>query len=169
LVGIMIGWMFFVMALASFTGPAAGGGNTPTTLGQGVTVTPAAGWVSAQSVWNVGPGAISLQRAGVLAAFGADSYSGTTQQLLDEQVSSVRAQFGSFRSLPAASTTIAGGVPALKVLFSGTASSSELEGELVVGTSAGTGVVMLAVAPLGQMAQVQPDLDAMLNSVAIPR
>ena len=132
-------------------------------------MTPAGGWTSAQNVWNVGPGAISLQRAGVLAAFAADSYSGTTQQLLDAQLSGVRGQFGSFRSLPAASTTVAGGVPALKVLFSGTANSSQLEGELVVGTSGGIGVVMLAVAPSGQVAQVQSDLDSMLNSLVIPR
>jgi hypothetical protein len=111
-----------------------------------------------------------LQRAGVLVAFAADSYSGSAQQLLDEQLTGVKDQFGSFRSLPAASTTVAGDVPALKVLFSGTAtSSSDLEGELVTATVGQTGVVMMAVAPAGQIAQAQGDLDAMLAGLAIPR
>lgn len=132
-------------------------------------MTPVEGWVSAQDIWNVGPGAVSLQRAGALVAFGADSYSGTTQQLLDRQLADLQAQFGSFRSLPPASTTIAGDVLALKVLFSGTADSGDLEGELVVGTSGGAGVVMLAVAPAGQVARVQSDLDAMLDSLVISR
>jgi hypothetical protein len=166
----MIGWMLFVMALGAFSGPTAGAAQqTPTSLRQGVTMTPAPGWVSAQDVWNVGPDAVSMQHAGVLVAFAADSYSGTTQELLDQQVGDLKAQFGSFRSLPPASTTIAGGVPALKVLFSGTADSGALEGELVVGTIGGTGMAMLAVAPAGQVVQVQADLDAMLNSLVIPR
>ena len=89
----MIAWMLFVIALATFSGPAAGSPPAPATLGQGVTVTPAPGWDSAQNVWNVGPNAISLQHAGVLAAFGSDSYGGTTQQLLDDQLAGVQQQF----------------------------------------------------------------------------
>ena len=165
----MIAWMLFVMGLASFSGPTAGApAQTPASLGRGVTMTPVDGWASAQDVWNVGPGAVSLRRAGVLAAFAADSYSGTAQRLLDRQLGDLKAQFGSFRSLPSASTTIAEGVPALKVLFSGTADSGDLEGELVAGTIGGTGVVMLAVAPAGQVAQAQSDLDAMLDSLVVP-
>ncbi len=60
-------------------------------------------------------------------------YAGTDQQLLDEQLTGLRDQFESLRALPSASTTIAGDVPALKMLFSGTAESGGLEGELVVG------------------------------------
>jgi len=166
----MILWMFVVTALSGFSGIGTGATQAPSPLGQGVTVTPAAGWESAKSVWDVGPGAISLQRAGVLVAFAADSYGGTAQQLLDEQLSGLKDQFGSFRSLPPASTTVAGDVPALKILFSGTATNSgDLEGELVTATVGQIGVVMMAVAPAGQVAQVQGDLDAMLKSLAIPR
>jgi hypothetical protein len=164
----MVAWILFMMALAGFSGPAGGSSTTPAALGQGVTVAPASGWSPAQNLWNVGPGAISLQHAGVLAAFGADSYDGTTQQLLDAQLADVQTQFESFSSLPPAATTIDADVPALRVLFSGTANSGQLEGELVVGTSGGTGVVMLAVAPSGQIAQVQSDLNSMLDSVVIP-
>ena len=166
----MIVWMFVVMSLSGFSGVRPGSALAPASLGQGVTVTPAAGWESAKRVWDVGPGGISLQRAGVLVAFAADSYTGNAQQLLDDQLSGVQLQFDSFRSLPAASTTVAGGVPALKVLFSGTASNSgAVEGELVIAATGKTGVVMLAVAPPGQVARAQGDLDAMLDSLAIPK
>ena len=166
----MIGWMILIMALSGFSD--IGGGPTvgPSTLGQGVTITPVAGWESAKNVWNVGQGAISLRRAGVLVAFAADGYSGGAQQLLDDQLSGVRAQFGSFRSLPAASTTVAAGRPGLIVLFSGTSvKSSDLEGELVTAATGQTGLVMLAVAPAGQLAHVQSDLDEMLRTLVIPR
>lgn len=158
------------MALASFSGPSTGAGQqTPQALTGGVTVTPAGGWTSAQDVWHVGPGAVSLQRAGVLAVFAADRYPGSTQRLLDEQLAGLEAQFGSFRALPPASTMVARGIPALKVLFSGASDSSDLEGELVVVANGTLGVVMLAVAPAGQVAQVQSDLDGMLSSLVIPR
>jgi hypothetical protein len=104
-----------------------------------------------------------------LAAFAAEEYAGTDQELLDEQLAGLRGQFESLRTLPPASTTIAGDVAALKTLFSGTAESGRLEGELVVATSGATGVVMLAIAPPGRVAQVQSELDAMLGSVVIPR
>lgn len=167
----MVAWLFVVLGLAGFSGLSSRGtsGQTPEKLGQGVTVTPAAGWQSAKNVWDVGPGAISLQRAGALVAFAADAWDGTDQQLLDDQLSSVRTQFGSFRSLPTASTTVGNGVPALKVLFSGTSNSSDLEGELVVAATGSTGVVMMAVASNGQLPRVQGDLDAMLESVVIPK
>jgi hypothetical protein len=165
----MVVWMFVVFALSGFSALAPGGAQAPQTLGQGVTVTPAPGWSSAQNVWNVGPNAISLQRAGALVAFAADAYGGTTQQLLDDQLSSIQSQFGSFRSLPAATTTVDNTRPALKVLFSGTANSSNLEGELVAAATGQTGVVMMAVAPAGQIARVQGDLDAMLESLVISR
>ncbi len=165
----MFAWMLFMMALAAFSGPTSGAAQTPFSLGQGVTVTPADDWVSAQDVWDVGPGAVSLQRAGVRVAFVADSYGGTAEQLIDARLADLQAQFGSVRSLPTASTTIAGDVPALKLLFSGTTDSGYVEGELVAGTAGGTGVVMLAVAPAGQVARVQSDLDAMLDGLVVPR
>jgi hypothetical protein len=169
LVGAMFGWMVVVFILAG----SSGGGSVPTpateTLGQGVTVTPADGWTSAENAWDVGPNAISLKKSGVLVAFAADAYEGTTQQLFDDQLAGAREQFGSFRTLPEASGTLAEGVPALSVLFSGTADSSDLEGQLVVAATGQTGVVMLAVAPAGQIARVQGDLDEMLASLVIPR
>jgi hypothetical protein len=164
----MVAWVIVIYSLSGFSG--LGGRSQPAqTIGQGVTVTPAAGWVSAKDVWNVGPNAISLKRGGALVAFAADAFSGSTQELLDQQVSDTEKQFGSFRALPAGTTTVAGGQPALKVLFSGTSNSSSLEGEIVAFATGRTGAVMVAIAPAGQIIQVQGDLDSMLKSLVIPK
>jgi len=165
----MFAWFLVVLILSA----ASGGGAAPTPqsfeLGQGVVVTPADGWTTAENVWDVGPNAVSLKSSGVLVVFAADSYAGSAQGLLDAQLGAAREQFGSFRSLPAGEATLASGGSALRVLFSGTAESSDLEGELVVVTTGQTGVVMLAVAPAGQITRVQADLDQMLESLSIPR
>jgi hypothetical protein len=163
----MIGWMMIVFGLSAVSTAGSEVPQTPISLGHGVTITPAGGWTSASDIWQVGPDAVSLRRAGVLAAFAAADFDGTAGQLLDEQMSALEGQFGSFRTLPTSATTIDGGVPALKVLFSGTADSGRLDGEVVAAQSSGRGVVMLAVAPVDQMAQVQADLDAMLRSVVL--
>ena len=165
----MVLWLIIISALSGFAGVAGGATLPVQPLGQGVTVAPAGGWESAQNVWKVGQGAISLQRSGALVAFAAYAYTGNTQQLLDDQLSSIQQQFGRFSSLPVAQTTLANGQPALKVLFSGTSNSSDLDGELVAVATGQTGVVMMAVASTGQLSRVQGDLDQMLDSLVIPK
>lgn len=165
---VMLGWLFFTMVLAAFGGGSGSGTAPPETINRGVIVKPAAGWTSAADVWNVGPGAISLKRAGVVAVFAADAYDGTTEALLEDQTNQLKAEFTSFRSLSASSVTVAGGLPALSILFSGTAQNGQLEGELVAVSHAGTGVAVLAVAPFGQLRRVQSDIDEMLKTLVIP-
>jgi hypothetical protein len=165
----MIGWMLLSLTLAAVAAPAGGDAAAPVQLGRGVTVTPAAGWTSAADVWEVGPNAVSLKRAGAVVVFAAEEYDGTAEELLAFQLDDLKSQFDSYGALPVAESSIAGDLPALSVLFSGTADSSRLEGELVAATYEGTGVVMLAVAPAGQLSRVQTDLDAMLSTVVVPR
>lgn len=166
---VMVGWMFFVLVLAAISAPAGTGGETTVQVGRGVAVTAPGGWTSAADVWDVGPDAVSLQKAGALVAFAAQAYDGTDEDLLAAETKELETEFDSYRALPVASRTIAGDVPALVVLFSGTADSGRLEGELVVASFGGTGVVMLAVAPAGQLRTVQNDLDRMLSAMAVPR
>ncbi len=169
LVAVMIGWLLFTLLLATIAAPAGANKPEPIELGGDVTITPAAGWTSAADVWQVGPNAVSLKRAGAIAVFAAEAYDGSTEELLAMELDDLRAEFDSYSALPAGESSIAGGVPALTVLFSGTADSSRLEGELVAATEDGTGVVMLAVAPAGQLPRVQADLDTMLETMVIPR
>jgi hypothetical protein len=165
---VMLGWLFFTMALAAFGGGPGPDTAAPQTINRGAIVKPAAGWTSAADEWNVGPGAISLKRAGAVAVFAADAYDGTTEALLEAQTSQLKAEFASFRSLSGSGETVAGGLPALSMLFSGTGQNGQLEGELVAVSHGGTGVVMLAVAPFGQLRRVQGDIDEMLNTLVIP-
>ena len=169
LAAVMIGWLLVNLSLAAFASPAGEQTAAPVELGQGVTMTPASGWTSAADVWDVGPNAVSLKRAGAVAVFAADAYDGSTEDLLAFQVDDLEAQFDSYSDLPPADSTVDGDLPALTVLFSGTADSGRLEGELVAATDFGTGVVMLAIAPAGQLPRIQADLDAMLSSIVIPR
>ncbi len=165
----MIGWLLFTLLLASIAAPAGADKPEPIELGRSVTVTPAAGWTSAADVWEVGPNAASLKRAGAVAVFAAEAYDGSAEELLALQLDDLRSEFDSFRALPAAESSIAGSLPAMTVLFSGIADSSRLEGELVTAAQGGTGVVMLAVAPAGQLPRVQADLETMLESMVVPR
>ena len=169
LVVVMVGWLLFTLLLAAIAAPAGGASSEPLELGQNVTITPADGWTSAADVWAVGPNAVSLKRAGALAVFAAERYEGTSEQLMAAELDDLRREFDSFNALPAAESTIAGSLPALTVLFAGTADSSRLEGELVAAADNGTGVVMLAVAPAGQLPRVQADVDRMLESMVVPR
>ena len=168
LAGLMLGWLFFTMALAAFGGGLGSGTASPETINRGVVVKPAPGWTSAADVWKVGSGAVSLKRAGAVVAFAADAYDGTNEALLAGEMTQLKGQFASFRSLSPSSLTIAGGLQAVSALFSGTAQGGELEGELVAVTRGGTGVVILAIAPFGQLRRVQGDINDMLRTLVIP-
>ena len=74
---VMIGWLFFMMALAAFSGAAGPATQEPVSLGRGVTVTPASGWSSAADVWEVGPSQTAFKKAGVVVAFAVEAYDGT--------------------------------------------------------------------------------------------
>lgn len=165
----MFGWMFLALALAASVTPAGTGGETVLRIGRGVTIAAPEGWTAAADIWDVGPNAVSLQKAGALVGFAAEAYAGTDRSLLAEQSSQVEAQFDSFRALPAASTVVAGNLQGLVVIFSGAADSGRLEGELVTAVRGGTGVVMLAVSPAGQLRRLQSDIDRMLETMVVPR
>jgi hypothetical protein len=166
---VMIGWMLVVLALAAIFSPGGLAGNGSIPVGRGVAIINPGGWASAPNIWRVGPNAVSLQKAGAVVTFAAEAYTAGVQQLSADGSSFLQSQFSSLRSLPAAADTIAGDVPALITLFSGSQNSSLLEGELVVAVRGGTGVVMLAVAPAGQLRRVQGDLDQMLNTMSVPQ
>jgi hypothetical protein len=167
----MVGWMLFVLALAAIAAPTGTGSETTVQIGRGVAFTAPGGWTSAADIWDVGADAVSLQKAGALVAFAAEAYEGAGEDLLAAQTRELETEFLEYRALPVAATTVAGDLPALVVLFSGTANSGRLEGELVVAVAVrgGTGVTMLAVAPVGQLRSVQGDLDRMLTTMVVPR
>jgi hypothetical protein len=169
LLAVMFGWMILVFALATATASNDPNVEVPIEVNLGVVVTPADGWYSAAKVWDAGPTGISLQSSGAYVAFWAEEYAGANDDLLAEMLASLDGQYESFRALPAAAITVAGDLPGLAVVFTGTAPSGRVEGELAVATYGGTGVVMWAEAQEGQLSQVQSDLDSMLSSLVVPR
>lgn len=166
---VMFGWLIFVFILSAIASPNDPNREVPIAVGLGVVVTPADGWYSATSEWDVGENAISLKKAGTFVAFSAERYAGDKQRLLDDQRAYIEAEFDSYRALPESETTVAGGVPALISLFTGVANSSRLEGEIVAATSAGTGIVVVALAQQGQLQLVQTEIDEMLRTMEVPR
>ncbi len=169
LAAVMFGWMIFAFALAAIASSNDPNTEVPVTVGRGVIVTPADGWCSASDVWDVGPDAISLQSSGVYVAFTVVEYAGSNEELLAEWLEYLAKDFESFRVLPASPVTVAGGLPGLATFASGSSEHWGPENELAVTTHKGTGVVMMATAPAGQLARVQDDLDTMLDTMAVPR
>ena len=167
--GVMFGWMVFIFALATIAAPNDPNRQEPVIVAQGVIVTPASGWYEATDEWDLGSRGISLQKSGVYVAFWAAAYDGTNQDLLDEQLGYLQADFTSYQVLPASPTTVAGGVPGLTALVTGVSEVWGRENEVVVATSGGVGMVMLATAQAGRLARVQDDLEAMLRSLVMPR
>ncbi len=165
----MFGWLIVVSLLSIIAAPNDPNQETPVQVGLGVVVTPADGWYSAADVWDVGPDALSLQKAGSFVAFSAEGSGAGNQQLLDGQLAVLERDFESYRALPPSDVTVADGLPGLVALFTGVANSRRMEGEVVAVSSGGVGVVMLAIAPQGQLSRVQGDLDAMLRTLEVPR
>jgi hypothetical protein len=165
----MFAWLIIVFILAAVASPNDPNREVPTPVGLGVVVTPADGWYSAADVWDVGADAVALQKSGSFVAFAAEQFSGTNQELLDEQLAAIERDFQSLRVLPSSAMTVAGDVEGLVALFSGVSDSGRMEGEVVAATSGGVGVIMLALAPQEQLSRVQNDLDTMLRGLQVPR
>jgi hypothetical protein len=166
---VMFGWMILVYILSIAVSPRDPNVEVPIEVNLGVVVTPADGWYSAADVWDTGPTGISLQSSGAYVAFWVEEYPGGNDELLAEILDILRQQYESFRVLPAVATMMAGDLPALSAVYSGVADYGHVEGELVVGTHGGIGVVIEAEAQEGQLARVQGDLDYMLDTLVVPR
>jgi len=169
LAAVMVGWLLVVSGLAGMSRSGVASVLQPVDIGRGVKVTPAPGWTSGAEVWDVGPSGVSFKKAGTLVAFTAEEWTGSLSELVTRELDGLRAELGAFRALPTTETQVGDGVRALSVLFSGTLEDRRVEGELVVAVSAGTGVVMLAVAPFGQLVGIQSDLDDMSRGLVMAR
>lgn len=164
----MIGWLLMMMALAAWGQARGPTQSEPVLLDHGVTVSPAPGWAPATGYETDEANQTAFRRAGTVAIFAADLYDGDSRTLLDEQLAELDSQFSPFRTLPPGSVTVAGDVPALRVLFDGMSGGAELEGWVVAASSDGVGVVMVAFAPFGQLHRVQGDLNRMLRELVMP-
>jgi hypothetical protein len=168
LAAVMLGWFLLLMVLSALAGGSAAPRLDPITINRGVVVTPPSGWTSGTDVWNVGQGGVSYKRAGAVVVFVADAYDGGAEELLQYELDQFEADFATFRTLPVSGTTVAGSLPAVKCLFSGSSANGQVEGEFVAVSHNRTGVVAVALAPFGQLRAVQSDVDEMLEALMIP-
>lgn len=167
---VMFGWLLIVFGVSAAVARNDPNVEVPISISRGVVVTPADGWYSAEDVWDVGDSAIALQKSGVYVAFWVEAYVGTSEELMAEVIDQLKPSFSSFRALPARAVTVAGErqLPAVMVQFSAVTEWGNEENELVALSHGGTGVVMLAEAPPGQLRWAQGDIDTMWRTIEIP-
>ena len=125
LVAVMFGWMVVVFAggrcVACRNDPNV---EVPVEVGLGVVVTPADGWYSAADVWDVGANAVSLQEGGGRGGVLGGRLRGSNEDLLACQAGRARGGSSTRSAIcRPRRVTVAGDLPALMVLFSGTADS----------------------------------------------
>lgn len=168
LAAVMVGWLLVTMVLGTAGGARGQQHVQPVTINRGVVVTPASGWSPSTDIWNVGPGGLSLKRLGVEVAFVADAYAGGVEALLERELEQFKAEFSTLRTLPPTRADVGGGLPAVRAGFFGITGRGQVEGEMIAIAHHGTGVIVVAIAPSGQMRSVRGDLDEMLRTLVIP-
>jgi hypothetical protein len=168
LAAVMVGWLLFTMVLATVGGESGTARLQPVTIARGVIVTPAVGWSPGADLWNVGPGGLSLKRFGVVVVFVADTYEGGEEALLNYELEQLRSQFTTLRTLPPSRADVGGGLPAVRAGYLATSARGQVEGEMIAIAHRGTGVIVVAMAPFGQMRAAQDDLDQMLRTLVVP-
>ena len=65
------------------------------------------------------------------------------------------------------SRTVGAGIPAAEVDYTGAFDGATIDGRIVTVSDAGAGLLINALAPTGSLAQVAPDIDAILGSLAL--
>lgn len=166
---VMFGWLVLVSGMSAAVARNDPNIEVPVAVARGVVVTPADGWYSAEDVWDVGESGISLQKSGVYVAFWVDPYRGSNDDLMAALIDELGPAFESFRTLPERPITVAGGLPAVAVRFSGITEWGHEENELIALSYGGTSVVVLVEALTGQLDWVRGDIDWMLDNMEVPR
>ena len=76
-------------------------------------------------------------------------------------------QGGGYTGGDVESRTIGNGIPAAEVDYTGAFDGSTIDGRIVTASDAGAGLLINALAPTGSLAEVAPDIDAILASVTL--
>jgi hypothetical protein len=76
-------------------------------------------------------------------------------------------QGGGYTGGDSRSRTVGNGIPAAEVDYTGAFDGSTIDGRIVTVSDAGAGLLINALAPTGSLAEIAPDIDAILTSVAL--
>jgi hypothetical protein len=142
-------------------GPVSPG--TPVDVGSGVALYPPNGWTVTASE----QGQVVLQKGGVTLVATAGAYDGTPAELAAAYSESFFAANGQFSAGEPQSAEIGGSIPAVAFAYAGVAEGNLVDGVMAVGVAEGTGVVLNAFAPAGQLEPAIADIDAIATTLQL--
>lgn len=141
-------------------GPVSPGGAVE--VGYGLVVYPPAGW----TVVAAEPGSVALQRGGVILIVLATAWPDDPAALADAYTEGFFAD-GQFQSATPQTATLGNGIPAVAIAWSGIIDGAQYDGVIAAGVESGTGVVLNAIAPAGQLQAVADDLDTIAATLQV--
>lgn len=143
----------------------------PLVVGRGVTILPAPGW-------SRGPAAgisdspevegLSLQKGGVRAVFIVEPFEGATERLHELYLQDLADELERFESLEPADVAMGLNEQGMRSVFRGWTRGTLLEGILASLSHQGSGVSCIAFGSAGEVLEVLPDLDLMLETMGLP-
>lgn len=131
-------------------------------VGYGLVVHPPGGW----TVVAAEPGSVALQRGGAFLLVLAAPWLDDPASLADSYAEGFFAD-GQFQSATPQAATLGSGIPAVTIAWSGIIDGVHYDGVIAAGAESGTGAVLNAVAPAGQLQSVADDLDAIAATLLI--
>jgi hypothetical protein len=151
------------------TGTGQPASGTPVDIGNGVRVTPPAGWVAVGSPQNL-PG-VKFQRGAVTVEVGIASFDQAPKDLLVAYVNQILAPSAQDAKVSSATSVVAGnGKPTARATYTGSFKDvgTAVEGELSTQVSpTNIGIVVNAYAPQGQFTASLNDVHAFVDTIEV--
>lgn len=131
-------------------------------IGGGLVLYPPAGWTVVSSE----PGAVVLQKGGVVLVGLATPYEGDPAALADGYAEEFFAT-GQFQASSPETGTLGNGIPSVVISWAGIIDGGQYDGVIASGAASGTGMILNVVAPKGQLGGVADDLEIIGETLQI--
>ena len=131
-------------------------------VGGGLVLYPPTGWTVVSSE----PGAVVLQKGGIVLVALATPYEGDPATLADGYAEAFFAT-GQFQASSPETGTLGNGIPSVVIGWAGIIDGGQYDGVIASGAASGTGMVLNVVAPKGQLGGVADDLETIGESLQI--
>jgi len=131
-------------------------------VGGGLVLYPPTGWTVVSSE----PGAVVLQKGGVVLVVLATPYEGDPAPLADGYAEAFFAT-GHFQASSPETGTLGNGIPSVVIGWAGIIDGGQYDGVIASGAASGTGMILNVVAPKGQLGGVADDLETIGESLQI--
>jgi hypothetical protein len=131
-------------------------------VGGGLVLHPPTGWTVVSSE----PGAVVLQKGGVVLVALATPYEGDPAALADGYAEAFFAT-GQFQASSPETGTLGNEIPSVVISWAGIIDGGQYDGVIASGAASGTGMILSVVAPRGQLGGVADDLETIGESLQI--